>query len=265
VLSAADDGLLCVFDVTIAGEEDALVTVLNAEGAIARFAPFGRQAAFIFIITRTDRLSLWSLGSADRIAEFGALRQQLSSAGLPLQYLIDCHHYGNPVAADDGRLELLIGSHSGELAAFDVTPTTVAPTAVPADSHSMPTHGVPFIFSGIEPAHTNTVRSAAWSKDHHGKGIMYTGGEDGRICQWAAHGGEHPAAPSNGHTTSFIHPAVAAATASSTGPVRAAAGSNLSKFFGRSSASGAPTAAIFGTRRLKREQPGDSTMDYDDR
>lgn len=176
LLSASDDGLVCVFDTGIRGETDALVAVLNAESGVARFGVFGPQGAFVFVLTRTDTLSLWSLASADRVAEFGDLKAHLRGAGVEADYLVDCF------CTAEGRLQLLAGAHDGRLWALDVTPA-----------------GASLIGAVGPTTHTATVRTAVWAQTSApaaaaaaiaaallSSGVVcWTAGEDGQLVQWA--------------------------------------------------------------------------------
>lgn len=205
LLSASDDGLVCVFDTGIRGETDALVAVLNAEGGVARFGVFGPQAAFVFALTRTDTLSLWSLSSADRVAEFGDLKARLRGAGVDAEYLIDCF------CTSEGRLQVLAGAHDGRLWALDVTPA-----------------GASLIGALGPAAHAATVRSAVWAQVNaapsasapaapHLPGVVcWTAGEDGQLVQWA-----DPAA------AVALPPAARAADGGGGGPVRKATSAAL--------------------------------------
>lgn len=218
LISASDDGLVCVFDTGIRGEDDALVAVLNAESGVARFGTFGPQDGFIYVISRTDALSLWNLASSERIAEFGDLKARLCAGGVGVQYLIDCW------CSAEGRLQLLAGDHDGQLWALDVTPSGA-------------------VLQGVfgPPTHAATIRTALWSQlttagAAAGGVVCWTAGEDGLLVQWADEAAQA--------ALSLSTPA--AGSGSGSGPVRDVSWRQMSKF------AGAPAMGMHG-RLVDRE------------
>lgn len=189
LVSASDDGLACIFDVSIRGEQDALVTVLNAGSSIARFGFFGSSAAYAWVITRTDQVSLWNLGSAQRVADFPMLKMQLMEAGATANSLITCHY-------DDEteRLELLAGAHDGSLAVFDVLAGSIVPRG------------------SLKHAHSGLVRAAAWARTGASAGtrssgtVMFTAGEDALVTQWLDPAAYALLPPSRGTSASSSEP-----------------------------------------------------------
>jgi WD40 repeat protein len=192
LVSGGDDGVVNVHDVSVAGEDDALAGVLSVGGAVASLGFFGPCGGFLWVATEFDGLSLWNVGSCARLAEFPALRMQFLDAGLPVAYLLGCH-YDPPT----GGLLLLAGGHDGTLLTFDVTPTSVTlrggsgqsfVAAAAADGSG----------GGAQPAPpANTVRTALWARLRDTTAtaaapsgapsaplVVFTGDEDGRLCQW---------------------------------------------------------------------------------
>lgn len=184
LVSGGDDGIVNVIDTSIRGEDDALVTVINVGSAVASLGFFGPCGAYLWVVTELDGLSLWNVGSAERVAEFPTLRMQFIEAGLPVSYLLGCHF--DTVTQ---RLALLAGGHEGAMMVFDVTPTSVTLAA-----------GGQTAFGGAA-SHGNTIRAALWarvaapassvpSSSSSGQQpqqqglVLFTGDEDGRLVQW---------------------------------------------------------------------------------
>lgn len=71
LVSASEDGLLCVFDVRAKSEDDALVTVIPTdEGCPSAVGLFGPSAAFVYCATDMGGLSLWNLATAEPVAVY---------------------------------------------------------------------------------------------------------------------------------------------------------------------------------------------------
>ncbi|RYG51387.1 WD40 repeat domain-containing protein [archaeon] len=164
LVSGGDDGLVCVFDLTVRTEDDALVVVFNAESAVSRFGFFGDSGAFVWIITRTETLSLWNIGSAERLGNFNSLRMTFMEADLPLDSLLECTY-----DASTSRLTLLAADFEGGAYACDVTPA-----AFSVQSHMSLGHVEAPIrclaFAHVLSAHSSSL-------------VVYSGGEDGLLTQ----------------------------------------------------------------------------------
>ena len=166
-LSGGEDGLVNVYDVSVSGgDEEALVGTLNVEDSVSHFGVFGASGALVHVATRTGVLSLWNLGGACKVAEFTGLRD-----GLPgFDFLLSTHYNSRT-----DKLLALAGSHSGGLHVLDVSPTTLALRgSLPASAR-------------VGGGHSAAARCAAADRMQR---ALYTGGEDGRLCQWVVGGGE---------------------------------------------------------------------------
>jgi WD40 repeat protein len=166
LLSGSDDGLVCVFDTSVRGEDDAIVVVLNAESSVSQFGVFGEDGAFVWIISRTDTISMWNIGSAERVADFSMLRMQFMEAGLEISSLVQCHFDD-----ESSRLSALATTDAGEVYLFDVTPASVQ------------------LLQKLEGGHRAAVRTAAWiqvgNTEAHSTGtVILTGAEDSTLAQW---------------------------------------------------------------------------------
>jgi hypothetical protein len=75
VVTASEDGIVCLFDCTIADEDDAIISIINVESAVAQFAFFGPELHNIVCLTGSETLDMWNITSAQRIAHFPQIRE----------------------------------------------------------------------------------------------------------------------------------------------------------------------------------------------
>lgn len=163
LLTAADDGLVNIFDTRVATEMDAITATLAVNNSVKRMGVFGHAGAAAFTLTRTEGLLLWDLGSALPVADFSGLHAEFVASGTPLQELVDCHY---SAAADD--VVCLAAGAEGQLALLHVGAQACN------------------VRAGFATGHRALVRAVAWLTD----GVLVTGGEDGLLCLWAAPGVE---------------------------------------------------------------------------
>ena len=157
LVSAAEDGLACIHDTSQPSEESALKSVLNIQSPLRDVGFFGPTLEGIYCLTGSETMSVWHHDTAQRIAEFGDIRNMLSStSGIEINYLVGCHW-------DGSTLNLIAGNTQGECAMFQV------------DANSM---SVKRVLSG---GHKACIRTFALSSNE--KSII-TGGEDSRLCEW---------------------------------------------------------------------------------
>lgn len=173
LVSGGEDGLVCVFDTRIKGENDAIMSVLAAGDAISQFGFFGPHGAFAHVLTRTDTLSLWNLGSAERITAYPSLRSQFIEAGLTANSLFSCSW-----DETNNAISLLASNDDGGMYLFDVNETSVV------------------LNSSEMKGHSAAIRTGVWSKvtdlaSQSIGNVIYTGGEDGHIVQWVDAGAHH--------------------------------------------------------------------------
>lgn len=168
LVSGSEDGVLCVFDCTIADADDAMLSIVNAESAIRKLAFWGPEE--VAICTHSETLDVWNLESARRVGHFRELRSYCAQElRRPVDYLVDGVY--DPVskskwvvAGDQtGKIELLEWQECGNPSRDPVT-QLVAPLQT------------------LRKGHQAGVRCAAWAPDHQ---VLYTGGEDARISVWS--------------------------------------------------------------------------------
>ena len=173
-LSASEDGLINVYDSGIAGEEDALVSTLSVGGSVSHFGVFGPSGALVHCATRTGELSLWNIGGAEKLAEFGGLRgagaggSSVDSSGagagavgggLELDFLLSAHYHPS-----QDTLTAVAAGNSGVIHLLDV---------------ALGRCGVRRVLRG---GHDAPPRCAAMPQGD--PGVLFSGGEDGRVCAW---------------------------------------------------------------------------------
>ncbi|XP_032231398.1 WD repeat-containing protein 89 isoform X2 [Nematostella vectensis] len=112
--SCSTDGLVCLFDVSSAEEDDALQWVLNSQSSVARIGYYGEHNEKLYCITHVETLQLWDT----------------EQGSLPVDYLIDCMYL-----PDRNKLHLLSGTHSGQLKIFDVQRDGIMSSGLSSEGH----------------------------------------------------------------------------------------------------------------------------------
>jgi len=156
IISASVDGLICLYDITRPNEDDALVSVLNPDESISTVGFFGPNFEFLYCITHTEQLSLWSLQKEEQIKLFPDTRQL--NGQMRADYLLGCNYTAQQ------QLFLLSGLNSGEILIHEIG----------QDGLLHPRFYLPF-------GHNTVVRAFDW-----GPNSMVTAGEDSKICLWSA-------------------------------------------------------------------------------
>ncbi|KAJ1972086.1 hypothetical protein H4R34_005529, partial [Dimargaris verticillata] len=163
LLSGSEDGLLCLFDLTQADEEDALIAAGNTCSTVNRLGWFGPQAEYVYALSPLQSFSLWSIDNdgMDAIHQWTNIRnlsQPLGQTQAVVEFGINCHY--NPITQ---RLFLATGSNSGQLQIFHVGINSIDLCQV------------------LQGGHRELVRSVAWSPSQQ---ALISGGEDARLCLW---------------------------------------------------------------------------------
>jgi len=164
LVSASEDGLACVHDTSQSTEENALLSVMNIMSPIRQVGFFGPSGEGLFCLTGSETLSCWHHDSAQRIFDFGSIRERLTlQSGFTIDYLVNCFWDHN-----DMNLNLLAGNNSGDAAIFVVSANSTTLSKRLVDGHK----------SGIR-ATTSVPLNAP-----HQHNVLYTVGEDSRLCEW---------------------------------------------------------------------------------
>jgi len=171
LLSAAEDGLACVFDTTQPTEDAALKSVWNVGSAVRRAGFCGPDLSVVYCLTGSETASIWHWDSATCRQDFGghALRYRLAqsipqhkSQSMAIDYLVDAHW-----DCVNHELLLMAGSATGDAALFRL------------GSNHADFEPCRLLKSG----HGGIVRTwCPLSSSSSGK--LITAGEDARLCEW---------------------------------------------------------------------------------
>lgn len=159
--SAAEDGLICVYNMSTFSADDAVVSILNTECPVRKFGYFGPTGEGVYALSTVESASFWHYPSSQRVTSFPDIR-----ATLGVDYLVDC--FSTSTASDpDDKLYLLGGTYSG-----NAVVTCVEPSGLSGASQS-------------NAAHSATIRCCCPLPG----GRLATGGEDARLSFWRQQGG----------------------------------------------------------------------------
>ncbi|CAN6355814.1 unnamed protein product [Urochloa humidicola] len=174
LISAAVDGLVCVFDTDGDIDEDNhLLSVMNAETSVAKVGFFGNMYQKLWCLTHIETLSVWDWNDGSRELNLEDARSLATDKWNldHVDYFVDCHY-----SLPDDRLWLIGGTSAGTLGYFPV--------------RNDPAGAIGSAEAILEGGHTGVVRTvypAAGTHESLGqnRGIFgWTGGEDGRLCCW---------------------------------------------------------------------------------
>jgi len=180
LLSGSEDGLIAVFDVASALDEDeGFKAGLNIDTAVARFGFYGNHGGKLWCCSGTETVHLWDWTAAcddERVGGNGPLgvahnaREQLDIGDKKADYLIQCDYED---ASDS--LFLAAGTCAGAAGTF-VVPQPPGGAAVALDF-------LPAI-NLMHGGHSDIVRSMAYISSSTNP-LWVTGGEDSRMCVWS--------------------------------------------------------------------------------
>lgn len=178
LVSGCEDGMLAVFDLATFDEEESFKAGLNVGTSVAELGLYGRDWGRAWVRSGTESLHLWEWRQAcDEVGKGGQgvlseatdAREQFTAAcqdalpGAEVEYLIACAYD----AASDA-LVALGGTARGAV--------SICPVLQERQLRLGPACGA------LEGGHSDVVRAALFD----GEGNVLTGGEDGRVCVWAA-------------------------------------------------------------------------------
>lgn len=164
VVTASEDGVVCMFDTRIPDEDDAAESILYVESAVTKIGFFGPQMENIFCLTGSETLDLWNINTAQRIHHYDRIRDDCNANGIATDYLIDCVY--DPQVDE---LFLLAGNHEGLANVVNIG------LKGPQLKHE----------AALSGGHKACIRSAYFDPEAR---TLFTGGEDARLCQWTTGG-----------------------------------------------------------------------------
>lgn len=172
LLSAAEDGLACVYDTSQATEEAAIQNVLVVQSPVREIGFFGPQSEGIYCLTGSESLQLYHKDDSVCRKDFGIQMRQHLMQQLPensgasqnnhrpmtsIDYLVDCHW-----DTERQELQLLAGNGQGDAIVYQVGE-----------------HGISFQ-NRLRGGHRGVIR--AWN--FLSSTMFVTVGEDARMCEW---------------------------------------------------------------------------------
>lgn len=173
LVSAAEDGLACVYDTSQITEEAAIQNVLAVQSPVREIGFFGPQSEGIYCLTGSESLQLYHKDDSVCRHDFGPnmrhyltqiFSEQLGGQNganrrsmTNIDYLVDCHW-----DQDRQALQLLVGNGQGDTALYQVGD-----------------HGVN-VLNCLRGGHRGVVR--AWN--FLSSNVFVTVGEDARMCEW---------------------------------------------------------------------------------
>ena len=158
LLTGGEDGLIVVYDPSVSTDDEAVVSIMNAECPTRRIGFFGGAYEGIYCLSSVESASIWHYPSARRISNFTNIRDSLRC-----DYLVDCLY---DEASD--ALYMLAGDHEGK---------GIVTMLQPDNKHS--------ICGNLSGGHESTLRCCAYQQLRQNENIGFvTGAEDGKLCRW---------------------------------------------------------------------------------
>lgn len=158
LVSAGEDGLICIFDTSVATSDSAVTSILNTECPVRKFGFFGASNEGIICLSTVETASAWHFPSAQRVGSYPNIRTDVSA-----DYLVDS--WFDEVS---DTVYILTGNFNGDGRICTVNPSGVT------------------VMEDITGGHRDMLRCCSYNSPQRaiGPDILFTGGEDGRLCTW---------------------------------------------------------------------------------
>lgn len=205
LLSAASDSLVAVSDTRQADEDDSVLGVINTGASVARAGWGGSRRTYakqqlsdgdvqgssapaalasmpslgaFYSLSDMQTLGIWEADGFSELLPVRDVRQTQSIQGLggwQTEYVIDATSDSTLLENGEG-VGLFCGDQAGSMALIEIPHVDGNAGTAPSDwaQHCLAVGG-----------HTEVVRSVAWDASTY---VLYSGGEDGRICAWSLSG-----------------------------------------------------------------------------
>lgn len=182
LLTASEDGLACTFDTSQPSEELALKSIINIGSPLRDVGFFGPNLEGLYCLTGSETMSVWHHDSAQRIGDFGDVRNHLGDlAGVGIQYLVGCAWM-----EVEQELVLLAGNHEGDCVLYKVDAGSLEVKKIMSGGHRGCIRSfVPVSSNSNSNSNSNAGNgNRNWSGSGNGT-CFITAGEDSRLCEWS--------------------------------------------------------------------------------
>ncbi|MCO5599809.1 hypothetical protein L7F22_053916 [Adiantum nelumboides] len=206
LLSAASDALIAISDTRQQNEDDSVIGVINAGASVARAGWGGSSKVFpkaapvddeeeeasssaanlpplgaFYGVSDMQTLGVWEADGFTELLPVRDVRQTQMETNIPshrhwqTEYVIDAN-YDSSLLENSESVGIFCGEQNGGMALMEIPHNNVE------NSSSSLNWSLHCLTSG---GHTDIVRSVTWDPSSY---ILYSGGEDGRLCAWSLSG-----------------------------------------------------------------------------
>jgi WD40 repeat protein len=157
LVSGGEDGLIYLFNTSVAVEESAVQVIFNAESPIRKISFFGTNSEGLVSLSSIETALAWHCPTAQRIGNYSTIRNDLQ-----IDYLVDSWY-----RQETDSVQILTGDYTGNIKICELDPQGCKP-----------------IYSAIG-GHRDQIRCAkSILNNNSNELLLVTGGEDARICFW---------------------------------------------------------------------------------
>eukprot|EP00607_Mallomonas_marina_P000329 CAMPEP_0182433450 /NCGR_PEP_ID=MMETSP1167-20130531/63318_1 /TAXON_ID=2988 /ORGANISM="Mallomonas Sp, Strain CCMP3275" /LENGTH=358 /DNA_ID=CAMNT_0024622157 /DNA_START=351 /DNA_END=1427 /DNA_ORIENTATION=+ len=160
VVSGGEDGLVCVFDTSVMADQSAVKSMFCTESPVRKLGFFGPSAEGMLCLSSIETASAWHYPTSQRVGNYPNVRVDVAA-----DYLVDSWY-----DEQTDTLQILAGDYAGNAKICTVDPLRVRAVSVLSGGHR-------------ELIRCTRRRSSTNSSQNT---VLFTGGEDSRICVWSA-------------------------------------------------------------------------------
>eukprot|EP00299_Pterocystis_sp_00344_P009803 c4243_g1_i1.p1 GENE.c4243_g1_i1~~c4243_g1_i1.p1 ORF type:complete len:397 (+),score=121.58 c4243_g1_i1:43-1233(+) len=158
LITASEDGLCCVLDLSQRNDDDALISVFNGEQSVTSIGMLSSNV--LHVLSDLSTLSLWDVTTEDRIAMHSNIRESTVLDKWKIDYITRC------VSDANSRLLAICGTFRG--------------VGIVLEVEKQSTRALCAFGRG---GHNKRIRDCCWVNSDQQQQLA-TVGEDGRICVW---------------------------------------------------------------------------------